>query len=78
MALMNSDLLGSVSPRKIGLHQFKEELVEKMLNLPKPKQHPRPQGLKQNFLTEVQKPQTQGEDVLGVIQNLTNKKRDCC
>ena len=55
MALVNSYLVfRSMLPRKIGQHQFKEELVEKMLNLPKPEQHPRPQGLKEHFLTEVE------------------------
>ena len=43
MALVNSYLVfRSMSPRKIGLLQFKEKLVEKMINLPKPEQHPRP------------------------------------
>ena len=47
MALVNSYLVfRSMSPRKIGLRQFKEELVEKMLNLLKLEQQPRPQRLK--------------------------------
>ena len=55
MALVNSYLVfRSVSPRKIDLRQFKKELIEKMLNLPKPQQHPRLQGLKQHFFTEMQ------------------------
>ena len=71
MALVNLYLVfRSVSQRKIDLRQFKKELVEKMLNLPKPQQHPRLQGLKQI------KHQTQEEDILGVIRNLSNKKEE--
>ena len=55
IALVNSYLVfRSMLPRKIGLHQFKEEFIEKILNLPKSEQHPRPQRLKQHFLIEVQ------------------------
>ena len=77
MALVNSYLVFRlVSPRKIGLRQFKEELVEKMLNLSKPDNIPDHKDWNNTFLQKSKiKPQTQ-EDLLGVIRNLPNKKEE--
>ena len=83
MARVNSHFVfRSVSPRKLAGVSSRKSSLKKMLNLPKPEQHPK--GLKLPFLQENNiflqkskiKPQTQGKDVSGVIQHLSNKKEE--
>lgn len=55
ISIINAYLIfRSVSFRKIGLREFKEEIVESLLDLPSSQKHSEPVGIKQHILKQVE------------------------